>query len=345
MKLNHNKLIKNIKYKYAFPQNCGNKKNELNIFKLFLLLFILPITIHANNDFTYSITTNNKTPYLKEATIITIDINQTNHKSVIFFKFFVTKMSQYQSKQIKLIENNSYHNTNQKYTYLIYPLRTGDIEIEFSLIQKLTTDDSVAYSFSGDRDNVKGLVTSDTIIKLPNLKLQVKPLPKDTLIVGDFKLDHRLSTNIAQAYEPISLNIEIKGRGYPPIIDNILPKDTSFIQFLSPPIVKSRIINQDTQITIKYATALSHFQNFSLAPLNLKAFNPKTQKSYILTIPKQDFTIIKADKSTLIDKIDSPPPLEIDYSYIGIALGYILSFGAGFLSAFLLFQKRKSKKY
>ena len=109
--------------------------------------------------------------------------------------------------------------------------------------------------------------------------------------------------------------------------------------------MKTLIINQDTQSTIKYITALSHNKSFFLTPINLKLFNPKTQKSTILTIPRQEFTILEVDKATLIDTIDSPPSLEIDYSYIGALWGYILSFGAGFLSAFLLFQKRKRTKY
>ncbi len=317
-----------------------------------LLIFILPLTIYANSGFEYKISTNNPNPYLKEATIVTIDINQTDHKSVMFFHFFVTKKSHYKSKQIHLKENNSYHNRNKRYTYLIYPLSIGDIDIEFSLTKKLTTDDSVAYSFSGDRDNVKGLVTNDTIINLPNLKLKVKPLPKDTLFVGDFKLDYRVSTHTAQAYEPIPLNIELKGRGYPPIIDflqNLSDRTalrlSHFTQFLSPPTVESQIVDNDTQSTIKYATAISNDTNFTLEAINIKAFNPQTQKSYILNIPKQKFNIISIDQSTLIDQINSPPPLEIDYSYIWTLLGYILSFGAGFLSAFLIFFKHKSKKY
>ncbi len=312
-----------------------------------LLIFILPLTIYANSGFEYKISTNNPNPYLKEATIVTIDINQTDHKSVMFFHFFVTKKSHYKSKQIHLKENNSYHNRNKRYTYLIYPLSIGDIDIEFSLTKKLTTDDSVAYSFSGDRDNVKGLVTNDTTIHLPNLKLQVKPIPNNTIFVGDFALHYKLSKHTAQAYEPIPLNIELQGRGYPPIIEtkSILPQNTEFTQFVEAPIVESHIVDKDTQSSIKYATALSHSQSFTLEPINLKAFNPKTQKSYILSIPQQDFTIINRDKSTLIDQINSPPPLEIDYRYMWTLLGYILSFGAGFLSAFLIFFKHKSKKY
>ena len=318
-----------------------SETTDLRWIKLKIVTLLLPIMMFANSDFTYSISTNNPNPYLKEATIVTIDINQTNHNSVMFFKFFVTKMSYYKSEQINLQESNTYHNTNQRYTYLIYPLSIGDIDIEFNLTQKLTTDDSVAYSFSGDRDNVKGLVTQDTPIKLPNLKLQVKPLPKDTQLVGDFKLDYSLSTHTAQAYEPIPLNIEITGRGYLPILDNILPKDREFTQFLSPPIIESHIVDEDTQSTIKYSNALSHYKDFTLDRIELKAFDPKTNKSYTLTIPKQEFNIIEANSSKLIDKIDSPPPLEMEYSYILDKIGYILAYISGLLSGLMILFLRK----
>ncbi len=150
---------------------------------------------------------------------------------------------------------DSYHNVKIHYDYLIYPLKAGDINITFSLLKKVTNDDSVAYSFSGDRDNVKHLVTKDTRIQLPPLQLKVKSLPEGTTLVGDFALTYDIKKHHAKAYEPLPFQISIKGEGYPPLLDTLLPQEGNFTRFTEKPIVKSIATKKGTQSTVTYPMA------------------------------------------------------------------------------------------
>jgi len=62
---------------------------------------------------------------------------------------------------------------------------------------KDTTDNSVAYRFSRDQDNVKGLITTNSFITLPPLFLKVKALPQDMQQkVGNFSLDYDIKKRI-----------------------------------------------------------------------------------------------------------------------------------------------------
>jgi len=317
-------------------------KNSLG--KLFLVL-LCTLWLDAE-DFKHHFTLNNTSPYVKEAVIMTLDLNQTNRDKVLFFHFALKKSPDYEFHRLNVKETEEHHTAQVHYEYLIYPLRSGEIQLHFDLIQKATTEENLAYSFSGDRDNVKGLTTVDTQIELSPLTLKVKALPEGTSLVGDFSLTHSLKKNKAKAYEPLPFQVTIKGSGYPPLLKDLLPKNNHFTLFKEKPIVNAVNNSQGTRSTVIYPMALSHSKSFDLEPIVIKAFNPKTQKSYKLKVPEQHFNISKVDVKSLVDKIDSPKPLESDWSWLTTILtsllSYLVVFGAGYLTAISLKWKKKS---
>ena len=318
-------------------------KNNLGSAYVRLLPFLLSFIILQAEDFTYTFNADNQNPYVKEAVVLTLDINQTNHDVVLLFNFSIAKSKDYTFQRLDIQETDSYHDAKIHYVYLIYPLTSGDINIAFNLLKKVTTDESVAYSFSGDRDNVKGLVTTDTHITLHPFQLKVKALPVGTTLVGDFKLTHAVKKHKAGPYEPLPFQVSIKGDGYPPLLDTLLPKDGNFTRFTEKPIVQSIAHMQGAQSTVTYPMALSHNKSFTLSPIVLKAFNPKTEKSYTLTVPLQHFDIEEADVNSLVDTIDAPALLREDWSWLKTLLSYLIVFGAGYLTALSWKWQKKNR--
>jgi hypothetical protein len=126
---------------------------------------------------------------------------------------------------------------------------------------------------------------------------------------------------------------------------DILPKPHAFTLFSETPLVKSQIQDQDTFSTVHYPMALSHDTSFSLTPLEIKAFNPKTQKSYTLRIPTLSFEINSLSLEQLLDKKDSPKTYPSIFQYqksITQFLKYLIVFVAGVISA-LLWKKKPQK--
>jgi hypothetical protein len=304
--------------------------------------------LHAK-DFDYNININTPQPYLKEAVILFFDVNQSNHDIVLYFDFDIKQDPSYHAQRINIQESDAYHNAQIRYTYLIYPLQVGAIKVKFKLTQKATNDESVAYSFSGDRDNVKTLETKDTSINITPLQLFVKAIPKDTDIVGDFSLDYKIKTHQAQANEPIGIQINIKGLGYPPLLENILGKETAYKQFTQNPESKSTATIKGIQNLIHYPMAISSDKSFTLKAIKINAFNPKKEKSYTLNIPSQEFNISEVKTDTLIDKVDFPPILKNDWQWLQSLLVYFLVFGLGYASALFTrkfnFKRVSIKKY
>ncbi len=310
-----------------------------------VLVLLCTLWLHAE-DFKHHFTLSQSTAYIKEAVIMTLDLNQTNRDKVLFFQFTLKKSPDYEFHRLNVKETGENIAAKVHYEYLIYPLRSGNIVLHFNLIQKATTEENLAYSFSGDRDNVKGLTTVDTKIDLPPLTLKAKALPKGTSLVGDFSLTHSLKTNKAKAYEPLPFQVTIKGSGYPSLLKDLVPENNHFTLFKEKPIVNAVNSSHGTTSTVIYPMALSHSKSFDLGSIVLKAFNPKTKKSYELTIPKQYFDISKVDVKSLIDKIDSPKPLQSAWSWFATILtsllSYLVVFAAGYLTAISLKWKKKS---
>jgi hypothetical protein len=310
-------------------------KHNLGKLLCLVLLFVTLLSSLNASDFDYHVEVDKINPYLKEAVLLTFDVNQSNHDMVLLFDFDLKKSETYTFQRVDIQEKDAYHNMQIRYTYLLYPLKKGTINIAFILKQKATTDESVAYSFSGDRDNVKGLVTKDTDILVPPLHLDVKALPKETQLVGYFTLEYRIKTHKAKAYEPLPLEITLHGKGYPPLLPNLLAKTPSFTSFTEKPLVKSHATMQGTNSTVTYPMALSHDKSFTLKPLFIKAFNPQEQKSYLLTVPQQIFHIAPIPTAQLLDPVDMPSSTAIDWSWLEHLLEYLLIFGAGYFTAIL----------
>ncbi len=298
-----------------------------------MLIFLLAALVLQAKDFDYSFFIDKKNPYIKEAVLLTFELNQTNHHKTLLFDFDLNPSDSYSFQRIKSNKSGAIHHAMAQYTYLIYPLRSGDINITFELEKKVTSDDSSAYSFSGGRDIAMQLVTVKTSIALPPITLKAKALPEDTLLVGDFNITYNIKKHEAKAHEPLLFQAKIEGKGYPPLLDTLLPKDGNFTRFTEKPIVNSKTSTQGTQNTVIYPMALSHDKSFTLPPLVIKCFNPQTEKSYALIIPTQSFTITQPDVATLIDSIDSPKALKVDWSWLSALFSYFIVFVAGYLSA------------
>ena len=316
-------------------------KNNLGNVSLWLILLLMSTVMLHAEDFSYAFKLDKQTPYVKEPVILTLDLNQTNHDVVMLFNFSIQKSEDYTFQRIDIQETDSYHNAKVRYFYLLYPLKAGDINVSFDLKQMTTTDESVAFSFSGDRDHVEGIVTTDTKVDLPPLHLKVKPLPEGTTLVGDFTLTHTIRKQKAKAHEPLPIQVSIKGSGYPPLIDRLLPKEGGFTLFTEKPIVKSFVTLKGTQSSVTYPMALSHTQSFTLPPIAIQAFDPKNEKSYTLEIPAQEFEIQEADRQTLIDTVDTPEALKEDWSWLSTLLSYLVVFAAGYLTALSWRWKKK----
>ena len=304
-----------------------------------ILYILLSIYIYAN-DISYSFHLSNKKPYRNEAIILDANITQTDHSKVMLFKFTPKTNQDYAFHQIKFKEEDKYHSLQHHYQYLIYPKKEGNVTIELELIKSLTDDDKVAYAISGDRDNVKGLVKKDIMVKLKPLILDVQAPTLGTDLVGVFQLSYSLNTKVTQAYEPIHLKVELKGKGVIPKRE-MIDEDKGYHLFKQKPKKQTVYSSDGVTSSVEWDYAISAKKDFVLPKVVLKAFNPLTEKSYKLTLPQQTIEVKQVKTSSLVDSKDHPPTSkDIDWSWLGWLFSYLAVFVAGVLMPKDLFKRK-----
>jgi len=312
---------------------------------LFYLLVIQGFHCIYAEEFHYDIHVDKQQVYLKEGLLLTVDINQTDPKNVLLFQFAVDKSNAYRIHPVSAHYDDTRHDTKLHNTYRVFPLSSGDVNITFKLIKRVTDDIKVAHYASGDRDDFKKLETTDIPVKLPAFTLHVKNVPLKTQLIGDFTLSTKVPTHKAKAFEPISMRIVIKGVGYPPALENLYASQEDVDFFIQKPEIKKNITSEGIQYEASYLMALSAQKDFTLPKVTLQAFNPHIQKPYTLTIPSQHFSIHSVNPNSLVDKKDYPPTLKTDWGWIKSWLSYLLVFSAGVLSAFAFkWQKYTQRK-
>ncbi len=307
-----------------------------------LLMGALLLYLQAE-DFSYAITANKHNVYLKEPVRISIDLNQTNPDTILLFRFQVNPSKAYDVVQLQAKHDDTFHHLKHHNLYEVFPLRTGDINVTFTLVKRVTDIDKVRYFSSGDRDDFKKLETTDTLVTLPPVQLHVNPLPKNVQLVGDFTLQYSINTHTPQAFSPVSWKVTLKGKGYPPLIQTLLPKSSRYKSFTEKPYIQTISTPQGLIHTVTYLYALSAQKSYTLPEITLKAFSPSTHKAYSLHIPKQHFDVQPIDKTTLIDKDNMPPPHHNDWSWLASSLKYLFIFFAGYFTAYTLRWKRKKR--
>ena len=310
-----------------------------------LLIGSLLLFLHAE-EFTYAISTDKHDVYLKEPVLLSVDLNQTNPDTILLFHFQVNPDKAYKTVQLQAKHDDTFHHLKHHNLYEIFPLRTGDINVTFTLVKRVTDIDKVRYFSSGDRDDFKKLETSDSLIALPPVQLHVKPLPKDVRLVGDFTLDYTIDTHTPKAFSPVSWKITLKGDGYTPLIKDLMPQSSDYKSFTEKPLVKTVSTPQGTTNSVTYLFALSAQKSYTVPAITLKAFSPTSHKSYLLSIPQQHFEVQSVDKTSLVDKVDSPAPRHTDWSWLTAFLKYLFIFFAGYFTAYLLrWRRKKVQKY
>jgi hypothetical protein len=279
----------------------------------------------------YKFNLSTRTPYVNEATFLELNLTQEDHSKVMMFKFSLKKSEAYTFYQVGFKEHEKYHDLRHEYKYLIYPKKSGSISLEFELIKSLTDDDKVAYAISGDRDNVKGLVKEDIVVNVKPLILAVQELPRGTDLVGDFYLKEKLDKKVTNAFDPVNLQITLKGKGSVDTFE-ILKKSEHYRRFKQAPKLKVFHTKEGTSTSIEWDYAISSSNNFVLPKVTLKAFNPKSKEVYELVVPSHEIKVNEVSKSSLLDKEDSPLPSKgIDWAFWKWFFSYVFVFLAGVL--------------
>jgi hypothetical protein len=312
-------------------------KNTLGkVLVLFILLFYTNATAQSNSLATFNLSTNNSTPYIKEAVEITFEAKQIDHENVMFF--FLTPKPSDKYKIIllnKKTDDIAYHNKKTTFKYLLFGLVAQDIKVEFDFTIKVASDEAVAQVYRGSRDNVKWIETINTKVDIKPLVLDIKPLKQTVDLVGDFKIDSKLKSDKISAYDNVNITYYLDGIGYNEF--SIEPiKDIEDINIFSD-ITKhfSKATKDGYKIKQEYNYALVAKKDFVINSKTIKCYSPKKDKYYTLKTKQYTIKVDKIQSDKLVDKKEYPLQNNNTNIFNDIKeyLLYIFIFFIGYISA------------
>ncbi len=298
------------------------------------ILVLLYMNLFSNSNLaTYSLTANKTNIYEKEAVKISFVTHQAQHDNNMFFFLESKKSNKYDITLLqKTVEDIAYHDKRTTFTFLLFPLIHGKIEVDFDFTIKEASDVAVAEIYTGGRNNVQGIQTKDTKVKIKAIKLNIKELEKNVDLVGDFELVTTIDKKAINEYESVNATYLLQGVGFDKI--NIEPiskiKDVSIFSDVT------KFYNKETesgyQIKREFHYALISDKNFKIEKKKFKCYSPSSNSYYTIQTNEYNISVSKLDKSELVDKINYPQSVDI-FTNAKDFLIYIFIFSIGFISA------------
>jgi len=298
-----------------------------------LLLLLASLSLIADELAEYSLTANKMTPYVKEAVEISFRAHQTDRSDVMFF-FLTPKESD--AYKIVLLQKEAkeidYHEKETTFTYLLFPLKSGEIDVDFNFVIKVASDAAVAQVYTGSRDNVKWIETDDTQIQLTPLRLNVKGLSQSVDLVGDFTLASKLEKNSANAYENINIKYFLKGIGFDDFSIEPLGKIAGVDIFKDVVKHRNRATKDGYKIQREFNYALISPKSFTIPAQEIACFSPLQNRYYTLKTKEYKIAIKELPKSELLDKEEYPKKEDYSEGFKNFMV-YLLIFIAGYITA------------
>ena len=318
--------------------------------KTVFLFLLIQASLVANELATYTLTTTKHSANIKEPIEITFTAKQKDHTDHMYFLLEPKESPDYEIHLLKkFIDDKTYHASKTEFRYILFPLKSGKIKVNFNFTIQTASDRAVAQSFVEDHDDNVAIQMSNKKIALKPLTLIVKELTQTVDLIGDFTLKSQINKTNTTSYDDISLIYTLQGKGYPPKDIALLNKIDNVTLFTEEENVYNKLTIDGYAIQRKYIYALSSKNNFSIPAIQLQAYSPTKHKFYTLKTPKHNITVTAIDTKTLLDTKEAPVSKElINIAQIKQLFIYVLIFISGFVSAKLgeshLFRKKKEKR-
>lgn len=305
-----------------------------NLGKIFLFLF-LPFTLFGDSNLAdFSLSVNKKDVVIKEPIEITFQAKQKNYINSMFFFLEVKKNDACEVVLLDQVTNKiSNHNSSTTFKYLLFPLKSGDINVDFDFTIKVASDGALAKVYTGGRDNVKWMDTLNSKIEVPTLHLHVSPLSEKVDLIGDFTLDAKLQKSDINQYGSANIRYTLSGTGYNEKNLHLLDKINNVTVFSQITNIASKATPNGYELQREYSYALSCKNNFTIPAFEIKAYSPKQNKYYTLKAQSYDIKVSSIDPKTLVDNKEFPPSKSYDFENLKNISIALLIFLAGFTSA------------
>jgi hypothetical protein len=300
-----------------------------------ILLLLLQTFLHANPLASYKLFANKTEASLKEPIEIKFIAKQKDHTDNMFFLLEPKKSPDYEIKLLEKTSNDKKdHNSETTFVYIVFPLKVKKIKVDFDFTVQTASDKALKQSYVDDHDGGKAVQMKDSKVKINPLLINIKEIPQDVDLVGDFTLESKCDKTKIAEYDNVNIIYTLKGTGYKIDKPALLKEIANVHQFSDVHDEYSKLTKKGFDSKKIYTYALSAKDNFQIPAIQLKVYSLKKHQVYTLTAPSYSIEVTKINPKTLLDKTDSPISQKLfKGENIKEFFIYIVIFLSGFISA------------
>ncbi len=258
-------------------------------------IFVKKVSKTKSNMFDLIIEVDKTDVYVGEELVLTMTFKYKKDLTIYDLKFTQPSFDNFWSKPLqgdKQVQDNLY--IVQKLKFLLFAQKAGTLDINRLNIDVVVPDLNARNTFFGQATKSKKIYSN-------NLKINVKPLPQNINLIGDFTIKTKIDKNTVNFGEAVSFQLEIEGRGNIDDLEEYKLNIPNATIYDNPSEKNFNIKNNQYGGIYKKSYSIVADSDFTIPVITLKYFDKQQQK--IKTVKSQQYKIkvngVKVEKQKL----------------------------------------------
>ncbi len=269
----------------SYEVEVDGKKYKTEALKVEVLK---PSASKKGSDFLVEIGVDKREAHVGEAINLTITFKQKLNAHADKLQLGEPKLENFWIKKVEGVDQeNEGDHIVQKLHYILFPQKSGKFTLEpiqADIAQAVKSRSRMGGMFDDSFFNDPFLNSLSTRLKWKKIysndvKLDIKPLPNNLELYGDFKINASVDKKQVQANKPANLTIRVTGEGN---IDDVKKFDLNLnnvIVYADEPKITSNLNGKIYGGEFTQKIALIADRNFTIPPIELEYFDKKTNQT------------------------------------------------------------------
>ncbi len=236
--------------------------------------------------------------YVGENIILTIVFKYKKDLQIVDLSFNKTDFKDFWYKQLD--KNKNYEESGyivQELKFLMIPLKNGNIKINPLGITAQIMDVNSSRSFS-----LFSSVTKDIKIFSNELNLEVKQLPNNVKLIGEFDIKSTIDKRDIKRGEAVSFKINISGIGNIEDVPDIKLDIKEATIYENKPKIVTKILNDEISGSYEKVFSIIPNESIKIPSIKIEYFNKENKKISALTTPEYKVTLQESQNNSNLNK-------------------------------------------
>lgn len=227
----------------------------------------------VSNDYSFFISLSNNELYVGQSAVLTMKFAHRRDLQIIDLSLSMPKYKDIWIK--KLDKQRSYEEGDysvQEVNYLLYPQKSGKLRLSpAKVIAKIIDGNFNSFTLFQPP-------TKDINVYSNSLEFDVKDLPKDVKLIGEFIINSEVSTNEVNENEPVSYKIKIDGFGNIDDLEDLKLNIKGATVFENKPKIEKKFVNDKEVISYEKSFSIISSRDFMIPEFEIKFLDENIKK-------------------------------------------------------------------